>query len=216
MQKHQSVSPAGVRGSSVAPGSSTDDSNLLHGPVIILAPPGSGKTHYLEDMRAMGKAQGFHDADDILAEVLDEAAEVPCIEAESHYSGDWDKWQRVCFRELLKKMNTDPDHYAIILTGFMVPKPGANWYDKLRVQLGYSQFIGTGDITNWWGEPEAGFPKIEPKRVLVVLPEIEEYKRRGASRSARPVPPEHCDLCWECFHEVAKSFELQVLSLIHI
>ena len=41
MQKHQSVSPAGVRGSSVAPGSSTDDSNLLHGPVIILAPPGT-------------------------------------------------------------------------------------------------------------------------------------------------------------------------------
>ena len=99
MQKHQSVSPAGVRGSSVGPGSSTDDSNLLHGPVIILAPPGSGKTHYLEDMRAMGKAQGFHDADDILAEVLDE-------------------------------------------------------------------------------------------------------------------PPEHCDLCWECFHEVAKTFELQVFSTI--
>ena len=45
-------------------------------------------------------------------------------------------------------MNTEPEKYAIILTGFMVPKSGADEYDKARAQKGYSQFIGTGDITS--------------------------------------------------------------------
>ena len=168
----------------------------------------------MAENRKAGDAEDLHDADDILSMVPDVSAGVPVIEAKEYYGADWDKWQRVCFRELLEKMNTEPDKYEIILTGLMVPKPGANEYDKERVQRGYSQFIGTGDITSWKKKPEAGFRKIDPKQVRVVLPDMEEYKRRAASRGYRPVPSDHCELCWECFDRLARNFELQVFSSI--
>ena len=137
-----------------------------------MAPPVSGKTHFVAEKRKAGDAEAVHDADDILSTVPDVSAGVPVIDAQEYYGADWDKWQRVCFRELLKKMNTEPDKYAIILTSFMVPKPGANEYDKERVLRGYSQFIGSGDITNWKKKPESGFRQIDPKQVRVVLPDL--------------------------------------------
>ena len=96
----------------------------------------------------------------------------------------------------------------------MVPKPNANDYNKKCVQWGYAQFIGTGDITNFQGYPEEGFPKIDPKRVSVVLPEMEQYKSRGEARTERPVPPEHCELCWACLDELARNFQLQTFSSV--
>ena len=197
-----------------ASGGSANAQNVCMRPVIILAPPGCGKTHFVAEKKKVGDAKAVHDADDILSRVPDVSHGVPVIEAQQFYGADWDKWQRVCFRELLKKMNTEPDKYAIILTGFMVPKPGANEYDKERVLRGYSQFIGTGDITNWKKKPEVGFRKIDPKQVRVVLPDTEEYKRRGASRVSRPVPSVHCELCCECLHQLARSLELQVFASI--
>ena len=170
-------------------------------------------------MTKAGSGVGLHDADDILAKVHDRSAGVPLKESSPHYSKNPDKWQRVCFRALLKKMNTEPDKHKVILSRCMVPTPGANEHDKKRVQTGYRQFIGTGDITSKKGKPESNFPKIDPKCVKVVLPKwffpgIAAYKEGGAKRSQQLVSPENCDLYWECLKDLACTFELQVYPSI--
>ena len=195
-------------------GAAADVETSIAGPLLILAPPGSGKTKFYErKMQAGELPEGLHDADDILSEVIDRATQKPVIDSQDHYK-DWNKWMRVCFRELLNKMNTEPERYKIIMSGFMVPKLGADEYNMKYVQWGYSQFIGTGNITSWRGVPEENFPKIEPKRVRVVLPEMEEYKKDAIHRIERPVPPAHCARCWECLAELARDYELQTFSSV--
>ena len=97
----------------------------------------------------------------------------------------------------------------MILSGFMVPKPIADEADMQYLQWGYSQFMGTGDINNWHGYREKGFPKIASKRVRVVLREMEEYKKRCETRTERPVHPDHCERCWACLDQLARDNELK-------
>ena len=56
--------------------------NVCSWPVIILAPPGCGKTHFVAEKRKAGDAEDLHDADDFSSMVPDVSAGVPVIEAQ--------------------------------------------------------------------------------------------------------------------------------------
>ena len=132
-----------------------------------------------------------------------------------HVYWDWNQWQRVCFHTLVTKMNTEPDKYKMILSGFISPRFG-KWDGHTWAALeSYEQFIGVGNVTNQEGVEEEGMPKLNKKRVRVVVPaDMEKYKREAALRPKRPVPALHCERCTECLAKVAQGFELPVFGSV--
>lgn len=168
---------------------------------FIFAPPGCGKTTYLQyinnPFHTLGNRFGIVDADDVLSQIYDDASGTNLVQAMGYYMPTegfgWDKWHRVCFRALIKaqvEQNLGP-----ILCGFMV---GENFEE---VRKGFDKFVGTGHI-----ESLPGIDKIQPEHIVVVLPSEEVLAARGASRTGRPVDLPHVRNCLRNYSELAGRY----------
>jgi hypothetical protein len=168
---------------------------------FIFAPPGCGKTTYLQyinnPFHPLGNRFGIVDADDVLSQIYDDASGTNLVQAMGYYMQTegfgWDKWHRVCFRALIRaqvEQNLGP-----ILCGFMV---GENFEE---VQSGFDKFVGTGPI-----ESLPGIDKIRPEHIVVVLPSEKVLAARGASRTNRPVDLPHVQNCLRNYSELAGRY----------
>lgn len=166
---------------------------------IVLAPPGAGKTTLIQQNPHLD----ILDADDILKQISDGATNEPlCSGATMNYyintpGYGFEKWHRVNFRAIVRAQH----HQGLgtILTGFMVGEQFS------EVQRGFDQFIGRG------GElieslRDEGVRKLLPHEIAVVLPDEEEYIRRGRGRTDRPVNESFARAGLRCYRELADRY----------
>ena len=136
------------------------------------------------------------------------------VAAADYYGSDWDTWQRDCFVALFKKMDKDPEKYAIVLGEFMLPKPKALPCDKERLKLGYEFFLGVASGTSKKRKADEAFPKIDPRRVKFIIPEYADSRRQGDPAQFFLDVTDYTLLCCECLQKIASDLQLQVCKSI--